>query len=297
MFTEDGRYQEALWKFVDGTVTQGLSDSFSRECFGFSFADGRDILSDYLATATNDEHRIAPRKLPRPPRFQVRRATPEEIWFGRLEWARLALICADQYYPDLRDAYLENARNTGRLAQQNAANSAQIQLSLGLLEFNAKNLKTVLPVLEQATTQTPGSASAYYAIATCRYLEAQTALPQDSKFSADQTSELFAILALARRLQPPLARVYTLLGNLWLRSELTPDTSDLAELHEGIKLFPGDTNINYRVALLHAELDQLARALEIVDIGLQNCRSPQDFDKFYQLQDTILEQLAREADE
>lgn len=297
MFAEDGRHREALWKFVDGTVEQGLSDSFFRECFGFSFSDGRDILSDYLATATNDDHRIAPRRLPRPPRFQVRRATPEEIWFGRLEWARLAFICADQHYPDLRDAYLKNARNTARLAQQNTGNSAQIQLSLGLLEFNAKNLKTALPVLEQATAQTPGSASAYYAIAACRYLEAHTALAPGSKFSVDQTGELLAILDLARRLQPPLSRVYTLLGNLWLQSELTPDPSDLAELHEGVELFPGNTDISFRAALLHADLDQLDRALEIVDLGLQNCRSPQDFDKFYQLQDTILDQLARQADE
>jgi len=297
MFAEDGRYREALWKFVDGTVAQGLSGSFFRECFGFSFSDGRDILSDYLATATNDDHRIAPRRLPRPPRFQVRRATPEEVWFGRLEWARLAFICAEQHYPELRDAYLKNARNTGRLAQQNTANSPQIQLSLGLLEFNAKNLKTALPMLEQATAQTPGSASVYYAIAACRYLEAQTALPPDSKFSVDQTGELLAIIDLARRVQPPLARVYNLLGNLWLRSESTPSPSDLAELYEGIKLFPDETSISYRVALLHAELDQPNRALEIVDIGLQNCRSPEDFDKFYLLQDMLRAQLASQADE
>ncbi|MDB4385616.1 hypothetical protein N9Z12_06185, partial [Opitutaceae bacterium] len=126
---------------------------------------------------------------------------------------------------------------------------------------------------------------------------AYTALPPGTKFSVDQTGELLAIIDLARRLQPPLARAYTLLGNLWLQSELTPGPSDLAELQEGIELFPGDTNISFRAALIHTELDQLERALEIVDIGLQNCRSPEDFDKFYQLQDSILDQLADEADE
>jgi len=296
MFAEDGRYREALWKFVDGTVARGPSDSFFRECFGFSFADGRDILSDYLATTTNDDHRIAPRRLPRPPRFQVRRATPEEIWFGRLEWARLAFICADQHFPDTRDAYLKNARNTGRLAQQETENSARVQLSIGLLEFNAKNLETALPLLEQGTARIPGSASVYYAIAAGRYQAAHAALSPGTKFSVDQTGEILAILDLARRLQPPMARIYTLLGNLWLLSDATPSASDLEELGEGIDLFPTVARISLSASQLHTELGQLDRALEIVDIGLQNCRSPQDIDKFYQLQDTLLDRLALRSD-
>jgi len=296
MFAEEGRYRDALWKFVDGTVTGGASDSFFRECFGFSFADGRDILSDYLATATNDDHRIAPRRLPRTPRFQVRRATPEEIWFGRLEWSRLAFICADQHFPELRDAYLKNARNTGRLAQQETTDSARIQLSLGLLEFNAKNLKTALPLLEQATARVPGSASVYYAIAACRYQAAHAALPADTKFSIDQTGEILANLDLARRQRMPMARVYTLLGNLWLNSELTPSASDLEELSEGIDLFPSVARISLSVALLHAELGQIDRALEVVYIGLQNSRSQQDIAQFYRLEETLLDQLALLSD-
>lgn len=296
MFAEEGRYREALWKFVDGAVTTSPSDSFFRECFGFSFADGRDVLSDYLAIATNDDHRIAPRRLPRAPPFQVRHATPEEIWFGRLEWARLAFICADQHFPKLREAYLKSARNTGLLAQQETDNSARILLSLGLLEFNAKNLETALPLLERGTARIPGSASVYYAIAACRYQEAHAALPPGTKFTAEQTGEILVILDLARRMQPPLARIYTLLGNLWLLSDSTPSPSELEELREGIELFPSVARISLSAAQIHAELGQLDRALEIVYIGLQNSRSQQDISRFHQLQDTLFDRLDRLSD-
>lgn len=251
--------REALWKFVravNGPVTEEMFEAH----FGFGFSDLRDRLSDYLPKAVEEYFRLDSGRLPPLPRFELERATPNEIARVRGEWERLAIGHVQRRLPQVREPYVAQARRTLRRAFDAGDRDPRLLAILGLCEIEAGNEAGARQFLEWATAGNVVRPRAYLELARIRFAELRRDGPETRIFSYTEIAPVLEPLRRGIKQAPPLPETFILLAEAWSRCEMSPNTEEFAELQTGAQLYARRPNVAYPIALALARHGKKAEA-------------------------------------
>jgi len=279
---DQGARRDALWSMVDRLEKEPMSEVLFEEHFGMGFSDMRDVLSDYLSTATSEEMVMKDAKPGRPPSFQLRAATPAEVARLRGDWERMEIAFVRKRFPELVPKYIEQARRTLLRAYDKGERDPRLLAVLGLLECDADNRLAGEPLLEEATRAGVVRPRAYFELALIRYATSQAAAPNDENASltADQVERIISPLWTAHGQWPPLPMVYTLMAEAWSKGQTPLTREQLDVLTRAVKLFPHVSPLALRTAYLQAANGFTAEAGNTLAFGLDSTDDPKMRDRF-----------------
>ncbi len=258
---EKGARREALWAFLDRLEKEPLSEALFQEHFGVGYADMRDILSDYLLTAVDQQVTLRGPKIAKAPAIALRDASPLDIARIRGDWERIQIAFVRKTYPAVVDKYIEQARRTLRKPYDLGERDPRLLALLGLLECDADNRDAAQPFLEAALQARVARPRVYYELALTRYTEAIAHLEEkDRGLTREQIAGISAPLDIARLFLPPLPGAYAILSDIWLRTHEEIPAATLDALNQAVALFPHIEGITLRVARLNVLNGDYARA-------------------------------------
>ena len=256
--------RDALWKFAARAADNPITEEMFESCFGFDFAELRDRLSDYLPRAVQQFPRIEPPKAPPALEFEIERATPNQIARVRGEWERLAIGHVQRRLPAAREPYLVQARRTLHRAYDAGDRDPRLLATMGLCEIDAGNDSEARPFLEAAVAAGVVRPRAYYELARVRLAGLHHSAPGAKTFSFTQLAPVIDPLRRSLSQSPPLAEVYTLLGEAWASCELAPNGEELAELEKGARLFARRATVACPIAQALAKHGKKAEAAAVL---------------------------------
>lgn len=259
--------REALWAFAARAAEGPVTEQMFAASFGFGYSELRDRLSDYLPKAVSSTVRINPGRQPPPVRFDVERATPNEIARVRGEWERLAIGHVQRRLPQVREPYIAQARRTLRRAFDAGDRDPRLLATLGLCEVDAGNPAGAREHLEQAVALGVVRPRAYYELARLRFDDLRRRAPETTSYSFTEVAPVLDPLRRGLSQSPPLPEAFELLGDVWARCELAPNASELRELDRGARLFPRRPEVGVSVARAlarHGKATEAASVLELV---------------------------------
>lgn len=157
----------------------------------------------------------------------------------------------------------------------------------GLYERDTGNDGKAREFLEAAARAGVVRPKAYLVLAKLRYVEAiGRPLGLDGKISAQQAEGILDPLHSALRCLPD-PDIYRLIVETWIHCDAKPDVDDLVGIVEGAALFPRNTGLSYRAALLCAKDGYPAQAAELIDKGLVFTTSESNRGYFERLRSTL----------
>ncbi len=293
LFGDDGAHRDALWAYLDRIALTGVSERSFIRCFGFDYVEARDRLSDFLPSAVLTSAVFELAEIPPAPNYSIRRATPLEVARMRAEWERLEVNFVREQHPELVDAYLGQARATVQSALAKLDDTADLEATAGLLEYDAGDHPAARRHLEAAVAQGVARPRVLQVLAQLRYDEARARLPSDALLTTEHTGPLLHLLRAAAAQRPPLPEVYALLGRIWMEADYAPAPTDFNQLLEGVKYFPDQPAVITRTAIVLASHGHLERALRLIAHGLNYARNDHTRATYEELQQRL--QQAQQA--
>lgn len=260
MYGAREKYQKGFIQFARRAQQGPVTEDDFQECFGRTHKQMIMELRGYLQGALYTTIVYAPKKgapgIPEAEPVEVREATGEEI--GRIKGEVLRLGAHPvESREEFIVPYLRGQRNASLLA------------SLGLLESLEGRDDRAVKFLEAAAKEGAVRPRAYLALANIRYKRALAAAEKQAdgraRFDEEQVKAVLEPLLIARKQPPPIADVYTLAGNVWLRSAQAPSEENIAMVVEGADRFPNNPMTIYNAAALCAKYkmpDLAARLLQ-----------------------------------
>jgi len=252
------------------------------ECFGRSYADMNQTLTEYLPRAVHTNIRMYAEASPELPPVSLRNASAAEVSRIRGNLERLELAYVRRQYPGLAPRYLTLARRTLRLAYDQGARDPGLLEVMGLCECDAGDDAAARPFLETAVQRGAIRPRAYYELARIKFQGMR--LGASESLSAAQTAALLELLFAARAQSPPLPEVYELIAAVWRHSSVPPQRGNLAVLDEGLRFFPGNLELIFSTATLKATHGFRADAVALIKIGLRLAPTDADRSRFLQVQ-------------
>jgi len=271
----------AFWKFVQRSVSEPLTEALFQECFDLSFAQATVQLTSYLPQADQLAWRLP--ETWKPSSFQLRNAEPGEICRIKGEWERLETRYVRRKLPALERSFLAQARKTLLRGYDRGDRDPRLLASLGLLELDADDSRKAREYFEAAPDKTVVRARANFELARLRYAETDgRSKRNDGKISGEQADFVIEPLLVACRQSPAIPQVYELLADVYVNCVAPPPALAKAALDEGVKFFPKDGELVYRVAALYSASEP-REALRLVSLGLLNTATDSDKIRFLDL--------------
>ncbi len=275
----------AFWKFTARAAVEPVTEALFRECFGLDFAAAAKALTAYLPSAMNDLLVLRPARL-RAPDLALRPAGDAEIARLKGDWERLEIGYVKARFPAFAPKYVEQARRTLRRAYDRGSRDPRLLAVMGLCEVDAGNDTAARELLEDAARRAPTlRPRAAYELARLRFAAART--PGDASppaLPAEQTAAVLAPLAAARAQPPPLPEVFELLAEVRAAAAAAPTREQLAELEEGVRLFPRRPELAARTAELALRHGFIDTARWVITLGLALAPDPAARARFEALQ-------------
>lgn len=248
----DEQRRQALWNYVRRAAQQTPNETLFRECFGRSYADVRDLLSDYLRSAVTESIIWPPLARSAVPAVTARLATPAEI--GRINgtWATLAMLDVKRRHPEYLPRYLDQARQTLATAFARDPKDPQLLAQIGLLERELGEDDLASLYLDAAIKAPLPRPRPYAQLAQIRWARAATGLTlPTSRLSRSEADFVLQPLAQAWALAPALVENYLLAAEVWSHGQEPPTPEDWARISEGLQRFPRHALLRYFAAKLH----------------------------------------------
>lgn len=257
----------ALWQFAKRAAAGPVAEADFEACFGFDYADLRDRLSDYLPRAVTEMAWIDPGKRRPLPRFEVERATPNEIARVRGEWERLAIGHVQRRLPQVLEPYIAQARRTLRRAYDAGDRDPRLLATMGLCEIDAGNPAEAGRWLEQALATGVVRPRVAYELAWIRWADLRRGAPDKRTFTFGELAPVLDPLRRSLAQPPPLAEAFELLGEVWAHCELGPNAAERAELENGARLFAARATVGLAAARALARHGHRAEASAVLAAG------------------------------
>jgi len=236
-------YQKAFAKFVSRIANEAPNEGIFKECFGKTYKEMAMELRGYVDFTDYKAMQYTAKKgqsLPDPPPFTLRDATEAES--GRIvgEALRLGAHGAAAHLA-LIAPYIRGERDPQLLA------------ALGLDERRAGNDERARKFLEAAAKAEVERPRAYWELARLRLDEAK-AKPggAEGKLGEAQVAHVLTPLMTARKQRPPMATVYGLVAEVWMRSARGPTKEEFGVVLEGVQTFPRSGGLVLQATMLAA---------------------------------------------
>jgi hypothetical protein len=278
----------AFWQFVDRATAQPVTEAVFAASFG---PDGWKELQRYWGRHT-DKFARSDEAFPAPKGLvvgepQVRPATRAESVRIRSEYEwRIAreFSIGD---PTLGQQGLDQAGVRLRKAYDDGERDPRFLAVLALWECDTGKRTDARLHLEQAAAAKVVRPSVYFELARLRLAEERAKLTTpDGKLDGEQTRRVLEPLEVALTQHPALNEVYQLLTEVWARSAIAPTRENLAALAEGVRLFPRDPVLAYKVGMLHAHEGAAQEAADIATQGLRFAANSDIRARLLKLQET-----------
>lgn len=259
----------AFWKFVELSISEPISEQLFEKCFGLNSAQISQQLTAFLPRSDQLEW-SADKRSENNSRLELRDATRGEIARIKGEWERLETRYIRKNLPEFEIPFLTQARNTLHRAYARGDRDPRLVDSLALLELDAGEIPAARGYLEEAANQPLVRPRANFELARLRYEETDgRSTRDDGKISAKEAASIVEPLWLACRQKPAIPQVYELMADASVNCAAPPQPATMEALEEGVRLFPKDGELVYRVALLNAVNDP-REASRLIDLGLQD---------------------------
>lgn len=239
----------ALKKFLDCGDDGRRDEGAFRECFGLGFEQIQDELRGFLGTAT--ETSIAWHSDGAGVDEVFRDATSTEvarIWgdWELLETQFVGARDAEMLYP-----YVDQADHTLSDAYRRGEADPGFLSVYGLFESERDHPGTAAALLEKAVAGRSPYARAYVELARMRLTAALAqSKTAEGRLSVALAADVLAPLLEARRLSPPQKATYMLFALVLKNRATGPSPEDVAVLNEGLRFFPGESELATMVAAL-----------------------------------------------
>ncbi len=260
-----GATRAAFWRLAARAAEKPVTEETFEALFGFDYAELRDRLSDYLPRAVAAAKWIDPGDLPKLPRVEVERATPNQIARVRGEWERLAIGHVQLHLPTAREPYIAQARRTLHRAYDAGDRDPRLLATMGLCEIDAGNPAGALAYLEPAVAARVVRPRAYFELARLRFADLRRDAPATKTFSIVELTPVLDPLQRSLTQAPPLPETFALLAEAWLRCDAAPSPAEWGELAQGPRLFPRRAEVALPVARILARHGRKGEAVAALD--------------------------------
>jgi hypothetical protein len=156
--------------------------------------------------------------------------------------------------------------------------------SFGLFEHASQRNEKAKKLLEAAVAGKTTRARAYAELALMR-VEAGMQKPAapDGKLSQTQTASVLDAAFEAREHPPALPETYEAIADAWTLCVVAPKRQHLAVLDEGVRFFPNNSTLIYKIASLKVQRGFAEDAAPLIDHGLKIAKDPSLKEKFEEL--------------
>jgi len=274
MFADKMSWRKAFLEFLDRSAKETVTEELFKSCFKKTFSQMEYELRLYLDSGAF-RHPQTPTKVNLPPVPEIELRLAKDTETGRIKGDVLRL--AKRY----EDARVELVSPVMRKHAD-----AALLASLGLLDYETKNLVAALKSLEEATTAKVTNPAAYITLAQLRLEEALKSSP-DSKLTPAQLGQVLAPLFNALSLKLSHVQIYTTIADAWLYARTAPTLENLTVLDQGVIAFPRNADLIYKNATLKARNGFPDDARALIDLGLKVGRDSTNRNRFEQLKATL----------
>ncbi|HVU06405.1 MAG TPA: hypothetical protein VHC46_04145 [Thermodesulfobacteriota bacterium] len=167
--------RESLWRFIDLSSKEPLTESLFAQCFGKGYDEMNSELALYRKKAMSSAATIV-RSGSVYGFARSRPATPEEVFRVKGEWGRLETAYVRSVYPDLADRYVATTSSMLDRAYENGVRSPEFAAVSGLYRFENGDFLAARPLLEAAAAAEISRPSVYRALAEIARRQAGTRL-------------------------------------------------------------------------------------------------------------------------
>jgi hypothetical protein len=332
---EDPVMSRAFLEFVRRARREPVTEQIFTDCFGFGYAAMEGKLESFLRAVLAQPNSVDLSFPAYFPEVDMKAATADQIGRILGDWLRMQGDSLRNKDPEMSERFLKAAgrmllrayRDDNGLPpdvdpaplgersakpSQNAALGPAVVMKpfvvtadrihdpgllavYGLYEHDTGNDGKAREFLEAAVKAGVARPKAYLVLAELRYAEA-TGKPLGSKgkLSAQQAASILAPLQTALR-YPPAPDVYALIVETWVRCEAKPSGRDVEDIVEGVTLFPRNTRLAFRSALVCALSGYAAQAGELIDKGFVFATRESDREYFRRLRSTLVAPAIPEA--
>ena len=273
LFGEKQQYKESLVTYVNRLAREPASEKLFTECFHVSYAQMAKQLRGYILNTRHkyQKYELKDADLVTASSITLTPASPAQIAIFKGDALRLAGH-ADAALSEYRAAYLRGNRDPELLA-----GLAAVQTDAAMAEqFNNEAVRT--------NAKRP---SAYITQARTRLAACKADPGPDGKLTPAQLSSVLTPLFKARTLPPPQPETYELIAEAWAVSSTPAEPKHLGVLDEGVRQFPRDSALIYRVAVLYQAAGAPATARAIAELGLRFATDPADKARLSELQNSL----------
>lgn len=258
LYGRGGRYQKAFGTFLVRSAREPVTEALFKDCFNLSYARMLDELRGYIEFTDYEakEYRSKVDAIVPPPPLALRDATQSEI--GRIKGETILLA-----------GHTASARTELIAPYIRGERDPQLLAALGLFEHSAGEDDRARKFLQAAIDARVARPDAYLELARLRYADASTrpAAP-GGQFSPEQTQAVISLVTTGHTQSPPLAPLYELAADTWMRSVANPRREDVAVLIEGVRNFPTRLRLVYQTASLCARAGMVPQAHALVGHAL-----------------------------
>lgn len=274
LYGQNGKFQRPFVEYIRRLDTEAATEELFKECFKKSYKDMGLELRGYIGFTNYKAMQYKAKKgqeLPKPPPIPLG-AAPDHV-VGRLKGEVLRLAGKG-----------DEARNAMIAPYVRGERDPRLLAALGLDEKLGGRDERARKFLEAAVAKDVDRARAYLELGRLRLEEAKkNPKAPDGKLDAAQMTGVLTPLFAARKKQPPLAEVYSLIAQAWGISAQAPERSHFDVVLEGVKLFPRDTELVLQAVLLAAQRGFKEEAAGLARLGRRMAKEPADRDRFEML--------------
>ncbi|MFI5336414.1 MAG: hypothetical protein ACHQ5A_06500 [Opitutales bacterium] len=305
---EDPVKSRAFRELVRRAQREPVTERMFTDCFGFGYAEMEKELEAFLPSVLAQPNYVKMPIPSRFPEADLREATADQIGRILGDWLRLEGVALRKSDPELSKSYLQGAGRMllraykednglppdvdpaplgGRsdspsqltglglpvvlppfVVSAARIHDPRLRAVYGLYEHDIGDDTKARELLEAAVKAGVVRPKADVVLAGMRYAEAiGKPLGSKGRLSAQQAAFILEPLQTALRASAT-PDIYSLMVDTWFHCEAKPAGRDLAAIVEGVALFPRDTRLAYRSALVCVESGYTAQAAGLIDQGL-----------------------------
>jgi hypothetical protein len=257
-------HRAAFWKFTTRACAEPATEAMFRDCFGMSYSEAASRLADYLPVAVKNPIDIRIKSPSAGATQALRDATGPEIVRIKGDWERLAIASVKAEFHDYTSNYIHKALTQ---AYDRGARDPRLLAAMGLFDCDLGDDVGAKPYLEAAAAAKVVGPRVYFELARIRFAEMRPG--DDSRLGAADVDQVIAPLVAGLQQSPPLRETFDLALRALAISDGALTAGQMELLAAGLRFFPRDMDLLFKVASLDAEHGHPAEAEALAEAGIR----------------------------
>ena len=257
--------RQAFLDLVSQAASGPVTEALFRKYLGLGYAEVQQRLGEYLPEAASGPITVPISVPPHEPLY-IRDATSTEVARIVGDWGRLEGRAAGSLQFEFQRECLDQADRLFERIVARKEKDPQFLAAFGLYALQVADNGRARDALEAATAAGVVRPLAYVELARLRLQNALPGIPAGiGDLNAADFAEITGLLTTARTQMRSLLSCYTMLARALEHAPTTPTREELWPLGEGVRLFPRNAALAYKVATLYRKFGYIDEAAAIVN--------------------------------